>query len=46
MTVLEGETAEESSHPLGLKAALNSLTQAVKACLSEAGPALQSVYLK
>ena len=41
MTFLLGETAAESSHPLGLKASLSSLTKAAKASLSEAGPLSQ-----
>ena len=42
MTVFEGDTAAVSSHPLGLKAARNSLTREANPGLSDDGPALQS----
>jgi hypothetical protein len=42
MTTLLGETAEDNSSPLGLKACRNSLINVEKAALSESGPFLQS----
>lgn len=42
MTALLGDTAEDRSKPLGLKALLNSLTSSANAGLSEEGPLLQS----
>jgi hypothetical protein len=46
MTLAEGETAAVRRSPSGLRASLNSFTQAAKLALSDTGPALQSTLIE